>query len=189
MTTIKRGNLGPVWDSLVPDRWLCFCPNFLLFCWSSLDAFGEFTSRKLVTNQLFGLEFCAARQDTFYPDQGCGQINFYEKSSLYLIGWSLQNWKIAAYLQLAKKWNISTKVWQDILFLSTLPTSLGCYAKGNWKSRVCAKSRLWIYWFVKKHRHKTLLILWRYFWGDLQFKSLCWHCHLCETSRSEHNLH
>ena len=27
--------------------------------------FGEFTFHKLVTNQLFGLEFCAVRQDTF----------------------------------------------------------------------------------------------------------------------------
>ena len=32
-----------------------------------LDVFGEFTPQKLVTNQLFGLEFCAVRQDTFYP--------------------------------------------------------------------------------------------------------------------------
>ena len=73
-------------------------------------AFGEFTSQKLVTNQLFGLEFCAARQDTFYPHQDYEQVNLYKKSSLYFIGWSLRNWKIAAYLQLAKNWNISTKV-------------------------------------------------------------------------------
>ena len=115
-TTIKRENLGPVWDKPVPDRWLCFCPNFLLLCWSSLAAFGEFTFQKLVTNQQFGLEFCAVRQDTFYPHQDYEQVNFYKKSSLFFIGWSFRNWKIAAYLQLAKNWNISTKVWQDILF-------------------------------------------------------------------------
>ena len=46
-----------------------------------MDAFGEFTSRKPVTNQLFGLEFCSARQDTFYPHQGYEQVNFYKKSS------------------------------------------------------------------------------------------------------------
>ena len=137
-TTIKRGNLGTVWDKPVPDRWLCFCPNFLLFSWSSLDAFGEFTPEKLVTNQLFGLEFCAVRQDTFYPHQDYEQVNFYKKSSLYFIGWSFRNWKIAADLPLAKNWNISTKVWQNLLFLSTFPTSLRCYAKGTWKSRVCA---------------------------------------------------
>ena len=51
-TTIKRGNLGPVWDKPGPDRWLCFCPKCLSFCWSSLV---EFTYQELVTNQLFGL--------------------------------------------------------------------------------------------------------------------------------------
>ena len=30
-TTIKKRNTSPVWDELVPDRSLCFCPNFLSF--------------------------------------------------------------------------------------------------------------------------------------------------------------
>ena len=38
------------------------------------------------------------------------QVQFYKKLSLYFIGWSFRNWKIAAYLQLPKKWNPSTKV-------------------------------------------------------------------------------
>ena len=46
---------------------IVFFPNFLIFCWSSLDAFGEFTSQKLETNRLFELEICAVRQDIFYP--------------------------------------------------------------------------------------------------------------------------
>ena len=65
---------------------------------------------KLVTNQLFGLEFCAARQDAFYPHQAYEKVIFYKDSSLFLIGWSIRNWKIAAYLQLAKNWNILTIV-------------------------------------------------------------------------------
>ena len=73
-TTINRENLGPVWDKPVPDRWLCFSPNFLSFCWSSSVVFGEFTFQKLVTNQLFGSEFCAVRQDTFYPHQGLNKL-------------------------------------------------------------------------------------------------------------------
>ena len=116
-TTIKRENIGPVWDKHVPDRWLCFCPIFLSFCWSSSVAFGEFTFQKLATNQLFGLDFCEVRQDTFYPHQDHEQVNFYEKSSLYFIGWSFKNWKIAVSLQLAKNWNISTKVWQNFHFI------------------------------------------------------------------------
>ena len=84
-------------------------------------AFGEFASQKLVTNQLFRLEFCAVRQDTFYPHQDYEQFNLYKKSSLYFTGWSFRNLNIAAYLQLAKKWNISTKVWQDILYQHSKP--------------------------------------------------------------------
>ena len=42
-----------------------------------------------------------------------------------------------------------------LLFLSTFSTSLRCYAKRNWKSRVCAWSKLWNYWFVKKQRYKV----------------------------------
>ena len=46
-----------------------------------MDAFGEFTSQKLVTNQLFGLEFCGVRQDIFYPHQDFEQVTFYKKSA------------------------------------------------------------------------------------------------------------
>ena len=56
------------------------------------------------------LEFCVVRQGTFDPHRDYEQVNFYKKSSLYFIGWSFRNWKIAAYLQLVKNWNISTKV-------------------------------------------------------------------------------
>ena len=65
---------------------------------------------KLVTNQQFRLDFCAVQQDTFYPHQKFKQVNVYKKLSLYFIGWSFRNWKIAADLQLAKIWNISNKV-------------------------------------------------------------------------------
>ena len=79
-------------------------------------AFGEFIFQKLVTNQLFGLEFCAVRQDTFYQHQDFEQNNFYKKSSLFFIGWPIRKWKITADLQLAKNCKISTKVWQNLLF-------------------------------------------------------------------------
>ena len=45
-----------------------------------MAAFGEFTFQKLVTNQLFGLEFCAVRQDTFNPHHDYEQVDFYKKS-------------------------------------------------------------------------------------------------------------
>ena len=95
-TTVKRGNLGPVWDKPVPDRLMSFCPKFLSFCSLSLVAFGAFTYQKLVTNQRFGLKFCAVRQDTFYPHQENEQGIFYKKLCLFFIGWSFRNWKITA---------------------------------------------------------------------------------------------
>ena len=188
-TTIKRGNLGPVWDKIVPDRWLCFYPYFLSFCWSTLDAFGEFIFQKLVTNKLFRLEICIVRQVTFYPHQEYEQWIFYKISSLFFNGWSFRNCKIVADLQLARNWNISTKVWQNSLLLSSFPTSLQCHAKWKEKYRVCAGSKLWIYWFGKKQRYKVLVTIWRFLWRHLQFKNFCWRCHCWETSGSEHYLH
>ena len=111
-----RINLRPVWEKLVPDRWLCFCPIFLSFCWSSLVTFGEFTFQKLVANQLFRLEFCAVRQHTFYTRQVYEQVNLYKTSNLYFIGWSIRNWKIAAYLQYANNWTLQAK-FDKIYFL------------------------------------------------------------------------
>ena len=69
-----------------------------------------------MTNQLFGLEFCAVGQDTFYPHLDYEQVIFYKKSTLYFIGWSFRNWKVALYLQLAENWIISSKVCQNLLF-------------------------------------------------------------------------
>ena len=47
-------------------------------------AFGVFTFQKLVTNQLFGLVFCAVRKDTFYPRQDYEEVNFYKKSVVFI---------------------------------------------------------------------------------------------------------
>ena len=54
--------------------------------------------------------FGAVRQDSFYPHQDYEEVSFYIKLSLFFIVWSIRNWKIATYLQLAKSWNFSTKV-------------------------------------------------------------------------------
>ena len=39
-----------------------------------------------------------------------------KKSSLYFIGWPFRNWKVAVDLKLVENWNISTKIWQFLLF-------------------------------------------------------------------------
>ena len=56
------------------------------------------------------------QQDKIYHHLDYEQVSFSRKSGLYFNGWSFRNWKIEAYLQLAKHWNISTKVGQNILF-------------------------------------------------------------------------
>ena len=43
-------------------------------------------------------------------------------------------------------------------FLSTFPTFLQCYAKRDWKPRVCVGNKLWIYWFLKNSSTKYLPI-------------------------------
>ena len=84
-----------------------------------------------MTNQMFGLELCAVQQDTIYPHQDYEQVNFskkieslfhwlvlheLEKRSLFLIGYTLEHFNRSL-----------TK----IIFLSTFPTSLRYYAKGD----------------------------------------------------------
>ena len=39
-----------------------------------------------MTKPLFGWEFCAVPQDTFYPHQGYEHVNYYKKLGLYTIG-------------------------------------------------------------------------------------------------------
>ena len=62
-----------------------------------------------MTSQLLGLEFCAVRKDTLYSNQDYEQGNLYKKSSLYFIGWSFRNWKIAADLQLVENGTFQPK--------------------------------------------------------------------------------
>ena len=139
-TTIKRGNFGPVWNKPVPDRWLCFCRNFLSFCWSSLVAFGEVVFQKIMTNGLFGILF--KRQDTFYPHQDYEEKKFYKKLSLYFIRWSFRNLKIAVDLQMAQNWNFSTKSWQ-IVFKINNPNIFTLLCKRNIRtSGLCREKTL-----------------------------------------------
>ena len=46
-----------------------FLSHLLVVCRLTLVAFGEFSFQKVVTDALFGWEFCAVQQDTFYPHQ------------------------------------------------------------------------------------------------------------------------
>ena len=70
-----------------------------------------------MTNPLFGWDFCAVQQDTFYHQQDYEQVNLYKKLRFYIIGRSLRDEKVKTFLQLAQKWNLSTKIRQKNAFL------------------------------------------------------------------------
>ena len=53
-----------------------------------------------MTNQLFGLEVCVVRQNTYYPHQGYEQVNLYKKSSFISLVGPSENGK----LQLIYNW-------------------------------------------------------------------------------------
>ena len=118
--TIKRESRAPVWDKPLPDLILCFCPNCLWFCWISLVVFGKIIFQKIVTNPLFEWEFIAVQQDKLYPQPGYEQVTFFKKSRLYINGRSLRDGKVTTYLQLAQKWNLSTKIWQNKFCINIL---------------------------------------------------------------------
>ena len=69
-----------------------------------------------MTNPLFGREFCVVQRDTFYLHQNYQQVNSYKNSRSYIIGRSPRDEKVATYFQLAQKWNLPTKIWQNLLF-------------------------------------------------------------------------
>ena len=54
-------------------------------------------------------KFCVVQQDTFYPHQDYEQVNFYKKLQPFIIGRPLRDGKVKTYLQMARKWNLSTK--------------------------------------------------------------------------------
>ena len=119
-----KNNLGKVvFDDNSQERksWFCLgqtCSRSLIVFLSQLfdilliisGCFWRIHVLKTCDNQLFGLEFCAVRQDIFYPHQDNEQVNFYKKSSLFFMGCSVRTRKNKANLQLAINWNIPTKV-------------------------------------------------------------------------------
>ena len=72
-------------------------------------AVGEFIFQKLVKNPLFGWEVCVVQQDTFTLTKAMKKLMSKKNAHHCIIGRSLQDGKVTIYLQLAPKWNLSTK--------------------------------------------------------------------------------
>ena len=98
----------------------------IIFC-----CFWRIHLSKTCDNQLSGLESCAVRQDTFYPHQDYEQ----QTSTKYRVIISLVGPTETGKPQLTYNWlkigTFQQKFDRICFFLSTLPTSLLCYAKRN----------------------------------------------------------
>ena len=109
-----------------------FCFNFLYIWRLNLVAFGELKFQKRVTNRLFDWNFFVAQQATIYIHQDCEQINLCKNSCLCNVCPSFRDKKVTSCLQWAQTWNVSTEIWQSLVFLWTLTDTLRCYGKRNW---------------------------------------------------------
>ena len=94
-----------------------------------MDASGEFIFQKLVTNQLFGLEFSTVLWDTIHPNQDYEQVNFYKNRVFISFVGPSETGKLQLNYSWLKSGTFQPKFDEMYFFLSTFPTSLQCYAK------------------------------------------------------------
>ena len=188
-TTIKREKRGPVWDKPVLDLQLCFCPILLWFCWLSLVAFGEFIFQKFVTNPPFGWEFCVVQHDTFILTKTTNKLISTKKSRLHTIGRSIRGGKVTTFLQLAQKGNLSTRIWQNSLFIQHSQTHYVVMQKEIEILEFVQGVDLEFLDLFEKQRYKIPVIVWRLMWRNLQFRSICRYCYCWQISWIEYYLH
>ena len=112
--------------------------------WSS-KAFKVLFFNRLLANQLFEWNFCAVQQDKIYAHHDFEQVSFYKKSRLYIFGWSVRDGEFTICWQMAWKWTIPTKIWFNILFLSTLLATWRCCVEKGWKIQVCWRCNFWFF--------------------------------------------
>ena len=165
-----------------------FVPTFFEFVdylWLPLE---NLYFRNLWRNHRLGGKSVQCSRMHFFLTKTMNKLIFYKTLRLYIIGRSLRDRNVTVCLQLAQKWNLSTKVWQNLLFLSTLSDFFWCYVKRGWKSRVFSRCKLWFYRFVEKQQYKLLVNPWRFLWKDLEFKTTWWYCCCWQTSWVEYYL-
>ena len=143
---------------------------------------------KLVTNPLYGWEFCAVKQDTFYPHQDWEQVIFYKNCYFVSLAGHSETGNSQFTYNWLKKGTFQTK-FDNACFFSALSDTLWCYAGRDWKSRVCSRCKFSFYRCVIKQRCKKLVKLGPFMWRDSQIKSICWCCYCWHTSWIEYFLH
>ena len=90
-------NLFPIADCVFVTTFCHFVDHLCLLLENS-------PFKKLETNQLFGLEICAVRQETFYPHQDYEQVFFLQKIE------SLFHWLILPKLENHRLFTIGQKL-------------------------------------------------------------------------------
>ena len=108
--------------------WSCLrqsCSRYLIVilghslssCWSSLVAFRELISQRLVTNQMFRVEIFVVQQNTVYTHQNYEQSFFKKKSRLRNIYRSIR--VVTICLQTAHNWNLLAQISQIFSWINT----------------------------------------------------------------------
>ena len=131
--------------------------NFVDYLWLLLE---NQAFKNLWRISCLGGNFVLCSRVHFTITETMNKLFFWQKTSLYFVGRSIEDGQVTSYLQFAQIWSVSTKIWQIIqsTFLSTLATSLRCYAEGNWLTRVCSRCKrckLRTYRFDKKTTVKS----------------------------------
>ena len=78
--------------------------------------------QKLVTFRCLGV--ISLLRDTFHPHQDCEQFYFYKNCVFISLVRPSQTRKSQFFLQMGQNWNLSNKIGQNILFLSTISATL-----------------------------------------------------------------
>ena len=111
---------------------IVFLSQLVSFCTISPVVSEEFIVQKLVFDQLFGWEFRVKELDAFIFTKTINKLVSTKKPVSLSFGWSIRDGKVTIYQQKAQSWIFLTKIWQNSLFVSTLPATLRCHAKWNW---------------------------------------------------------
>ena len=141
-------NLGKVvFDDNNRTRISCYClgqtcPNIFSFCWSSLGAFGEFTFTNFWRKNPLGWNFVQCGTILFTLTKIMNTIFSTKNRVFILLGGPSKTGKSQLLYKWLKIGTLQPKFDKLYFFLSTFPAPLRCYARGKWKPRVYARSKI-----------------------------------------------
>ena len=108
---------------------IVFLSKHLFILLIIFGCFGEFTFKELLTEKLFGLDFCAVRHDTFYLHQFYEPIISTKNRVFFSLGGPSETGKSQLIYKWLKVGTLQLKFDRIYFFNSTFPALLRCYAK------------------------------------------------------------